>query len=64
MVFTVMCAETKEESSWTLAEVLEEINRDRNPDWIPYDESDWVEGWNEFVEGEFYKLLSVKKEEK
>jgi len=41
---------------WTLDEVLEEINRDRSAHWTDYDETDWKEGWNEWVEGEFYSL--------
>ena len=41
---------------WTLEEVLNEINRDRSDEWIDYDETDWKEGWEEWVEGEFYSL--------
>jgi len=41
---------------WTLEEVLNEINRDRSNEWTDYDETDWKEGWNEWVEGEFYSL--------
>jgi len=36
---------------WTIDEILTEINRDRGVDWTDYDESDWQEGWLEFVEG-------------
>mgnify|MGYP000486364344 FL=1 len=42
---------------WTLEDILEEINRDRSNEWTPYDETDWKEGWNEWVEGEFYSLV-------
>lgn len=38
-------------AQWTVAEILREINRDRGIDWTDYDESDWQEGWVEFVEG-------------
>lgn len=41
---------------WTLEEVLNEINRDRSEEWTDYHETDWKEGWNEWVEGEFYSL--------
>ena len=42
---------------WYLSDILEEINRDRSDEWIDYDETDWREGWNEWVEGEFYQLI-------
>ena len=42
---------------WTLEEILEEINRDRSDAWTDYDENDWREGWNHWVEGEFYSLI-------
>tara|TARA_R100001463_G_scaffold41440_1_gene87396 strand:+ start:277 stop:483 length:207 start_codon:yes stop_codon:yes gene_type:complete len=42
---------------WTLQEVLDEINRDRSDEWTNYDKTDWKEGWNEWVEGEFYSLV-------
>lgn len=48
----------KEEiQEWTLEEILDEINRDRSGEWTNYDESDWREGWNEWVEGQFYSLI-------
>jgi len=33
----------------SLAEILEEINRDRSADWTDYDETDWKEGLSEFT---------------
>ena len=36
--------------TWTLSQVLNEINRERSEDWIDYDESDWKEGWAFWVE--------------
>ena len=42
---------------WTLEQVLNEINRDRSEGWTDYNESDWEDGWNEWVEGEFYSLV-------
>ena len=41
---------------WTISEILEEINRDRSEEWVDYDESDWLEGWDEWCEGEYFKL--------
>jgi hypothetical protein len=35
---------TKELVSWTVEEILEEINRDRSDDWTPYTKNDWVDG--------------------
>lgn len=40
----------------SLEGILEEINRDRSGSWTDYDETDWLEGWNEWVEGEFYTI--------
>ena len=51
-------------SKWTLEEVLAEINRDRSDSWIDYNEKDWREGWDEWCEGEFYKLLDIRFKEK
>lgn len=41
----------------TLNEILEEINRDRSDEWIPYDETDWLEGLNVFTEYEVIEFL-------
>lgn len=40
----------------SIAEVLEEINRDRSEDWTDYDKTDWQEGLEEFTE---YKLIEI-----
>lgn len=37
--------------TWTIKEMLEEVNRDRSNEWIPYREWDWREGWNHWVNG-------------
>jgi len=39
---------------WTLAEILEEINRDRSEHWTDYDETDWKEGLDEWT---WYELI-------
>jgi hypothetical protein len=41
---------------WPMSQILEEINRDRSDEWTDYNETDWKEGWAEFVQGEFYTL--------
>lgn len=46
--------ETNKIFTWTLAQVLEHINRDRSSEWQDYDESDWQDGWNFWVEEEGY----------
>lgn len=42
---------------WSLSDILTEINRDRSENWTNYNKSDWQEGWNEWCEGDYYKLL-------
>lgn len=49
--------EVERVEEWTLEEVLYEINRDRSAAWTNYNETDWEEGWKEWVEGEFYSLV-------
>ena len=43
---------------WTAEQVLEEINRDRSPEWTAYDETDnLIEAWSHWVEPEeFYQM--------
>jgi len=41
---------------WTIRDILNEINRDRSSEWTDYDETDWMEGWNQWVEGEYLSL--------
>ena len=31
--------------------MIRELNRDRSGDWLKYNETDWEEGWDHFVEG-------------
>lgn len=54
--YQVKDIETGEIHVWTLSQVLEEINRDRSENWTAYNESDWREGWDEFVEGDVYMM--------
>ena len=42
---------------WTVQEILKRINSRRNPEWIDYDETDWLEGWMEWEEGDTFHLV-------
>jgi len=54
--------ETRKVLTWTLNQVLEEINRDRSEDWTDYDASDWREGWRDWVQDDGYFELIEKGE--
>ena len=54
--YQVKDIETGKIYSWTLSQVIEEINRDRSEDWTAYNQSDWREGWDEWVEGDVYVM--------
>ena len=54
--------ETGKVITWTLNQVLEEINRDRSEDWTDYDASDWREGWRDWVQNDGYFELIEKGE--
>ena len=41
---------------WTVRDCLNEINRDRSDEWTNYDEADWREGWDQWVEGEYLSI--------
>jgi len=43
--------------TWDMDRVLEEINRDRSEEWQDYNETDWEEGWYEWVEGIDYERV-------
>ena len=45
---------------WTLSDILREINSDRTDEWENYNETDWREGWNEWVEGDIYRLINTQ----
>ena len=46
---------------WSLEVILDEINRDRNEFWLDYNEHDYLEGWDEWVEGEYYTRHAPKQ---
>ena len=54
MNIPIKVLETGEVQQWPIDTILEEINRDRSSKWTNYDESDWQDGWDEWVGGEFY----------
>tara|TARA_R110000824_G_scaffold112107_2_gene261046 strand:+ start:3811 stop:4179 length:369 start_codon:yes stop_codon:yes gene_type:complete len=47
---------------WTVTEIIAEINRDRGVGWTDYDESDWQEGWLEFIEPAGYHSMILFSE--
>ena len=57
------CDEWNEPKEWTIQEILEEINLDRSDEWSNYDKSDWLEGWMEWVEGDYLRLVYPKPPE-
>lgn len=52
----VRTIETGEISEWTISKLLHRINEDNATSEYDYNESDWIEGFNETLEGEFYSL--------
>ena len=59
--FLVQDIETKESYLWSLPQILEEINKDRSSEWTDYDEGDYVEGWCEWIEGEYFSCEEIKQ---
>lgn len=43
---------------WPFSQLIAEINRDRSGSWSNYTAKDWEGGWQEFVEGKEYELVS------
>jgi hypothetical protein len=43
-------------SDWSMAQVLNEINRDHSAEFDPYNAHDWREGWSEWVFPEYHQL--------
>jgi hypothetical protein len=59
IMFTLKDTSTNKTKEVTLSELLEIINRDRSEEWIDYDESDWIEGWLLWGEGDCYTLINI-----
>jgi uncharacterized protein with von Willebrand factor type A (vWA) domain len=55
--YKIQDIETGEILNWTIDEILNEINRERSHDWSDYNQSDWKQGWLEWVDGDVYQLL-------
>ncbi len=55
--FTVV--DEGETENYTIAELVEEVNRDRSDEWVQYTELDVLSGWWEFVESDDIKLEVV-----
>lgn len=49
MIYILRCKESGERYRMTLAEIINEINRDRSDEWMPYNEADWLEGLTEWT---------------
>ena len=45
---------------WTMAQILDEINRDRSADWTPYVKRDWKEGLTEWTSYRPYDMRKLK----
>tara|TARA_R100000951_G_scaffold114120_1_gene117696 strand:- start:10755 stop:10943 length:189 start_codon:yes stop_codon:yes gene_type:complete len=59
--YKILYIEENEIHEWSLQEIIEYINADRSNEWTDYNESDWKEGWDEWVKGEgYYKLITKK----
>ena len=58
--YKIQCLQTKAVEVWTATQVLEEINRDRNPEWQDYDLNDDIaEAWYFWIEGgEYWTMLT------
>lgn len=48
--------------SMSIEEILDLINDEdsHSNEWTDYDESDWLEGWVDGLEGEYYSLLDTE----
>jgi len=58
--YTVKEIQSGKLEEWTTAQILDEINRDRSNEWQNYNESDWIEGWLEFCEGDIYTIPALQ----
>lgn len=44
--------------TWSINQVLSEINRDHSSEFEDYDETDWRDGWREWVDPEIHIMIS------
>tara|TARA_R100001015_G_C4534315_1_gene99884 strand:+ start:230 stop:469 length:240 start_codon:yes stop_codon:yes gene_type:complete len=61
---TVVQISTGIRSEWTVQEILNEINRDRSENWEDYTVEDWEEGWNQWCEGDIWKIVKREDDER
>ena len=47
----------------SIAQILEIVNSDRSDSWTAYDETDWVEGFKEWEEGNTHTLICILDKE-
>jgi hypothetical protein len=59
--FNIQDISTGKVYQWTISRILREVNRDHSKDWMSYNRRDWREGWDEWCEGDYYKLLGEVK---
>ncbi len=48
--------------TFTINEMIKDINRDRSEDWQDYDLTDWQEGMEQFTEWELFEELKAESE--
>lgn len=61
LTYKIQVIETLEIQEWTIEGMLSVINENRSSGWTDYTEEDFLEGWNEWIEGEFYALIENKE---
>lgn len=47
----------------SIAQILEIVNSDRSDSWAAYDETDWLEGFNEWEKGNTHDLICILDKE-
>lgn len=62
-IVAVNCGNIWKVEHWNIKQVLYEINRDHSEEFEEYDQTDWREGWNEWVDPQYVVLLEVTNNE-
>ena len=60
----ILNLESNEVVVMTTAEMIEEVNRDRSDSWVDFNEDDFMNGWNHFVEGHILKYIRKMERKK
>src|SRR5690349_18982177 len=58
--FVVRAMDTKQPLTWAVEQLIDEINRERTGDWSDFTPFNWRQGWDEFVEGQGYQLITLE----